>query len=43
MLFTKKAIKNKKVNLGGSYRRELAAKYKKPLTKGDKYAKKKKK
>jgi ATP-dependent RNA helicase RhlE len=41
--FHEKSDKNKKVNLGGSYRRELAAKYKKPLTKGDKYAKKKKK
>ena len=41
--FHEKSEKNKKVNLGGSYRRELAAKYKKPLTKGDKYAKKKKK
>lgn len=38
-----KSDKNKKVNQGGSYRRELAAKYKKPLTKGDKFAKKNKK
>lgn len=31
-----KKDKNKKENLGGSYRRELAKKYKKPLTRGDK-------
>ncbi len=31
-----KKDKNKKENLGGSYRREIAKKYKKPLTKGDK-------
>lgn len=31
-----KKDKNKKLNLGGSYRRELAKKYKKPLTRGDK-------
>ena len=31
-----KKAKNKKENLGGSYRRELAAKYKKPRTRGDK-------
>ncbi|MFK7952814.1 MAG: DEAD/DEAH box helicase [Ekhidna sp.] len=31
-----KKDKNKKVNLGGTYRRELAKKYKKPLTRGDK-------
>ncbi len=31
-----KKDKNKKTNLGGSYRRELAKKYKKPLTRGDK-------
>lgn len=31
-----KKDKNKKVNLGGSYRRELAKKYKKPITRGDK-------
>ena len=41
--FHKKSEKNSKVNLGGSYRRELAKKYKKPLTKGDKIANRKKK
>jgi ATP-dependent RNA helicase RhlE len=35
--FHEKKDKNKKVNLGGSYRRELAKKYKKALTKGDKH------
>jgi ATP-dependent RNA helicase RhlE len=34
--FHEKKEKNKKTNQGGSYRRELAKKYKKPLTKGDK-------
>ncbi len=34
--FHEKKDKNKKVNLGGSYRRELAQKYKKPKTRGDK-------
>ena len=34
--FHKKSEKNKKVNLGGSYRREIAKKYKKPKTRGDK-------
>ncbi len=34
--FHEKKEKNKKVNLGGSYRRELAAKYKKPKTRGQK-------
>ena len=34
--FHEKKEKNKKVNLGGSYRREIAKKYKKPKTKGDK-------
>lgn len=34
--FHEKKEKNKKVNLGGSYHRELAKKYKKPKTKGDK-------
>lgn len=34
--FHEKKEKNKKVNLGGSYRRELAKKYKKPKTKGGK-------
>ncbi len=37
-----KKDKNKKVNLGGSYRRKLAQKYKKPKTRGDKNANKKK-
>ncbi|MBV6628300.1 MAG: hypothetical protein KI793_36175, partial [Rivularia sp. (in: Bacteria)] len=37
-----KKDKNKKVNLGGSYRRELAKKYKKPKTRGDKNVNKKK-
>ncbi len=34
--FHEKKEKNKKVNLGGSYRREIKKKYKKPKTKGDK-------
>lgn len=34
--FHEKKDKNKKVNLGGSYHRELAKKYKKPKTRGDK-------
>ncbi len=34
--FHEKSEKNKKVNLGGSYKRKLAEKYKKPLTRGDK-------
>ncbi len=34
--FHEKKEKNLKENLGGSYRREIAKKYKKPLTKGDK-------
>jgi ATP-dependent RNA helicase RhlE len=34
--FHEKKAKNQKINLGGSYRREVAKKYKKPLTKGDK-------
>ena len=33
---TEKSEKNSKVNLGGSYRREIAKKYKKPKTRGDK-------
>lgn len=42
--FHEKKEKNKKVNLGGSYRREIAKKYKKPKTRGDKnYNKKHKK
>lgn len=36
--FHDKSEKNSKVNLGGSYRREIAKKYKKPKTKGDKVA-----
>lgn len=34
--FHEKSEKNSKVNKGGSYRREIAAKYKKPKTRGDK-------
>lgn len=34
--FHEKKEKNKKVNLGGSYKRKLEAKYKKPKTRGDK-------
>ncbi|SDS40914.1 ATP-dependent RNA helicase RhlE [Gillisia sp. Hel1_33_143] len=34
--FHEKSAKNQKVNLGGSYRREIAKKYKKPKTRGDK-------
>lgn len=34
--FHEKKEKNKKVNLGGSYHRKLAEKYKKPKTRGDK-------
>jgi ATP-dependent RNA helicase RhlE len=34
--FHEKKDKNKKENLGGSYRREMAKKYKKPRTKGGK-------
>jgi len=34
--FHEKKEKNKKTNQGGSYKRELAKKYKKPKTKGDK-------
>ena len=34
--FHEKKEKNKKVNLGGSYRREIKAKYKKPKTRGQK-------
>ncbi len=34
--FHEKKEKNKKVNLGGSYRRKLAIKYKKPKTRGQK-------
>ena len=41
--YHEKKDKNKKVNLGGSYRREIAVKYKKPKTRGDKFANNKKK
>ena len=34
--FHEKSEKNSQVNRGGSYRREIAAKYKKPRTRGDK-------
>ena len=34
--FHEKKDKNKKTNQGGSYRREIAKKYKKPKTRGDK-------
>jgi ATP-dependent RNA helicase RhlE len=34
--FHEKKAKNMKTNQGGSYKRELASKYKKPKTKGDK-------
>ena len=40
--FHEKSEKNKKVNLGGSYKRIIKAKYKKPKTKGDKNFKKRK-
>eukprot|EP01026_Neomeris_dumetosa_P078251 TRINITY_DN84575_c0_g1_i1.p3 TRINITY_DN84575_c0_g1~~TRINITY_DN84575_c0_g1_i1.p3 ORF type:complete len:133 (+),score=20.05 TRINITY_DN84575_c0_g1_i1:191-589(+) len=41
--FHEKKEKNKKVNQGGSYRREMAKKYKKPKTRGDKNANRKRK
>lgn len=41
--FHEKKDKNKKVNLGGKYRREITKKYKKPKTKGDKHFNKKRK
>jgi ATP-dependent RNA helicase RhlE len=34
--FHEKSQKNQKTNQGGSYRREIAKKYKKPKTRGDK-------
>ena len=34
--FHEKSEKNRKINQGGSYRREISKKYKKPKTKGDK-------
>ncbi len=40
--FHEKSIKNQKENQGGSYRRKLAEKYKKPKTRGDKGQNKKK-
>lgn len=39
--FHEKSEKNKKVNLGGSYRRKIKEKYKKPKTRGDKRRNKK--
>gem|GEM_PF-705345 len=41
--FHEKKEKNKKTNQGGSYRREIAKKYKKPKTRGDKNYNKRKK
>lgn len=41
--FHEKKEKNKKVNLGGSYKRTIAKKYKKPKTRGDKIYNKRKK
>lgn len=42
--FHEKSEKNKKVNMGGSYQREIQKKYKKPKTRGDKnYNRRKKK
>ena len=41
--FHEKKEKNKKVNLGSSYRREIAKKYKKPKTRGDKNANRRRK
>jgi ATP-dependent RNA helicase RhlE len=40
--FHDKKLKNQKVNLGGSYKKNLGKKYKKPRTKGDKIANRKK-
>ena len=34
--FHEKSLKNSKTNQGGSYHRDIAAKYKKPRSKGDK-------
>ena len=42
MVEVKKA-KNQKENLGGSYKREIKLKYKKPLTRGDKNINRRKK
>ena len=41
--FHEKKAKNRKENLGGKYRRELAKKYKKPKTRGDKIQNRRKK
>ena len=41
--FHEKKAKNKKVNLGGSYKRKVKAKYKKPKSRGDKNANRRKK
>jgi ATP-dependent RNA helicase RhlE len=41
--FHEKKAKNKKENLGGSYKFKIAEKYKKPLTRGDKNANRRKK
>ena len=41
--FHEKKAKNKKVNEGGSYKKTIAKKYKKPQTRGDKTYHKKKK
>ena len=42
--FDEKKEKNRKENLGGSYRQKIKLKYKKPKTRGDKnYNKKKRK
>lgn len=41
--FHEKLEKNKKVNEGGSYKKKLAEKYKKPRTKGDKHSNKRNK
>ena len=41
--FHEKSAKNSKENLGGSYRREIAKKYKKPKTRGDKNANRRRK
>lgn len=41
--YHEKSAKNSKENLGGSYRREIAKKYKKPKTKGDKVANRRRK
>ena len=38
-----KKDKNKKINLGGSYKFKIAKKYSKPKTKGDKHANRRKK